>query len=637
MAIDHTSFSYNGEGGKQSNKDYFNKYWWKSPKSDLPADITGCIKFLQQHQGARITQQLISARLYGNVGLMGLNGLSYSKMASVQNSLRDRISYNVVQSCIDTVASKIAKNKPRPMFLTSGGDYKLQRRAKKLNDFVDGIFYENQAYDLGQRVFIDACVFGDGVIKVYCENGRVKFERVLSGELYVDEMEAFYGRPRSLHQVKTVDRQVLLDSFPRHAKAIKECNAAKADDAASNPSVSDSIQVRESWHLRSGPTASDGRHVITIDNVVLLNEQYDRDQFPFAFFKWTPRLYGFWGQGLAEQIQNIQLEINKLLWVIQRSMHLAGTFKVLLENGSKLVKEHFNNDIGALIMYSGQKPEYIVPPIVPSEVYAHLQTLKNAAFEQAGVSQLSAASKKPEGLDSGKALREFNDIESERFLMVGRCWEQFFLNLAHLAIECAKEAHEEEGEYKVKVPGKKHIQEIEWSDVELSEDDYVMKMFPVSSLPQDPAGRLQTIQEYAQAGYISPRTARRLLDFPDLDAVEQLFNATEDYLHEILEKMTESDDDDAYTPPEPFDDLKLARELALEYYARGKCSGLEEDKLENLRRFIAQIDVLEGSVMQSMPTAAGPEAGMPGAPPADPNATPQSDLVPNVNPTSGVI
>lgn len=630
MSIDYKSFSYNGEGGKQT-KDYFNKYWWKSPKSDLPQDVGGVINFLQQNQGSRITQQLISARLYGNLAIMGINGLTYSKMASVQSSLRDRISYNVVQSCIDTVASKMAKNKPKPMFLTSGGDYKMQRKAKKLNDFVDGIFYENKAYDIGQRIFVDACVFGDGVVKVFSEHGRVKFERVLSAELYVDEVEGFYGKPRSLHQVKTVDRQVLLDAFPGNSKAIKEANSAKVDNAAYQPSVSDGVLVRESWHLPSGPDATDGLHAITIDNAVLLSESYDKQHFPFAFFKWTPRLHGFWGQGLAEQIQNIQLEINKLLWVIQRSMHLAGSFKVLLENGSKLVKEHFNNDIGALIMYSGQKPEYIVPPIVAPEVYAHLQTLKNAAFEQAGVSQLSAASKKPEGLDSGKALREFNDIESERFLMVGRCWEQFFLDLAHLAIDEAKHIYEEEGSYEVKVPGKKFIQSIDWADVDLKEDEYIMKMFPVSSLPQDPAGRLQTIQEYAQAGYITPRTARRLLDFPDLAATEDLFNATEDYLHEILEEMTE---DGEYTPPEPFDDLKLARELALEYYARGKCSGLEEERLELLRQFISQIDVLEGSVMQSMPSgatnAAGAVPGGPGSPQASPEAPAQSDLIPNI-------
>lgn len=632
MAIDYKSFSYNGEGGQESKIGEINKQWWKASKTELPANVAGILKFLQEHQGARITQQLVSARLYGNLAMMGINGLTYSKMASVQNGLRDRVSYNVVQSCVDTVTSKMAKNKPKPFFLTSGGEWKIQRKAKKLNEFVDGIFYDNKAYDLGSRIFVDACVFGDGVVKVFNDNNRVKFERVLSGELYVDEMEAFYGKPRSIHQVKFVDRDILLECYPGHASDINEANSAKADEAAFQPSVADTVAVVESWHLPSGPDATDGVHSLVIANCTLLKEKYTKSHFPFAFLKWTPRLYGFWGQGLVEQIQNLQLEINKLLWVIQRSMHLAGSFKVLLENGSKLVKEHFNNDIGALIMYSGQKPEYIVPPIVPPEIYAHLQTLKGAAFEQAGISQLSAASKKPEGLDSGKALREFNDIESERFLTVGRAYESFFLELAHLAIDCAKDIAEETGNYEVKVPGKKFLKTINWDEVDLKDDEYVMKMFPVSSLPQEPAGRLQTIQEYAQAGYISPRTARRLIDFPDLEATEDLYNSTEDYLHSIMEKIV---DDGEYTPPEPFDDLQLARELALEYYAYGKNCNLEEDRLELIRTFISQLDLLgqEASAPTNPPGAGSPPApggSVPGAAPqAAPMPPPQSDLLQN--------
>jgi hypothetical protein len=100
---------------------------------------------------------------------------------------------------------------------------------------------------------------------------------------------------------------------------------------------------------------------------------------------------------VPEQLQGNQLEINKISWLIQRSMHLAGTFKVWLKNGSKIVKEHINNDIGAIIN-SDEMPQYLLPPIVQPEVYQRLQALKQDSFELVGVSMLSAASKKPEGL-----------------------------------------------------------------------------------------------------------------------------------------------------------------------------------------------------------------------------------------------
>ena len=618
MAIEFKSFT---EGQQQDTNP--NRQWWKLKKEDIPASIQAILGFLQQHQGSRQTQMVISSRLYGNQNVMGVNGLSYSKVASTFSQLKDRISYNVCQSVVDTVTSKMAKNKPRPYFLTSGGDYKIQRKAKKLGKFVDGLFYENEMYALGTQIFKDACVWGSGAVKVFPSSGRVKVERALVAELYVDEVEGFYGYPRQLHQVRNVDRQVLMDEFPAYKAKILQAKRA-IPDSRSMDNISDQVTVAESWHLRSGPEAKDGLHVIVIENATLHSEQWDKDYFPFAFFHWTKRMHGFWGQGLIEQIQNIQLEINKLLWVIQRSMHLMGSFKVLLENGSKVVKAHIDNDIGTIINYTGTQPTYVTPPIVAPEVYAHLMTLKNAAYEQAGISQLSAASKKPDGLNSGKALREFNDIESDRFMTVGQSYERFYLDVAKLGIDCARGLYEEDEAYEVKVPGKKFIETIKWSEVDLEEDEYVMKCYPVSSLPNDPAGRLQTVQEYAQAGFLSPREARRLLDFPDLEQIENLANAQEGRIHEILEGILDWDGEgeSPYESPEPYLNLDLCQELALQYYAEGLCSKLEEEKLDLIRQFIDQANMLKEKAMQ-------PPASAMGAPQAVPQAPPQSDLISN--------
>lgn len=593
--------------------------WWKpKSKEDIPAALFGVVKYLGSNQTMRITNLITTTRLYGNLSLMGLNGLTYSKLASVTNASASRVTYNVCQATTDTVTAKIAKNKPKPLFLTSGGDYKLQNKAEKLTKFVEGVFYENDIYALGTQIFRDACIWGTGAVFVYEKDGRLKFERCVISEIQVDEVEAFYGTPRSMYRVKTIDRGVLINMFPEKKRAIEEANSAKPDDLGGKPTISDEVAICEAWHLPSGPDASDGKHVIAIDQTLLFEEKYEKHFFPFVFFHWSKKLFGFWGQGLVEQIQNIQLEINKLLWVIQRSMHLAGSFKILLENGSKIVKEHMNNDIGAIINYTGTQPSYVVPPIVPPEIYQHLQNLKNAAFEQAGVSQLSAAAKKPEGLDSGKALREYNDIESDRFMTVGQNYERFFVDLAGVVVSMAKSLYGEgEESYKVKVPGKRFIETIDWKDVHMHEDSYVLKCYPVSALPDEPAGRLQTIQELMQAGLIDPESGRRLLDYPDLESEEVLNDASLDYLHEILDKMAETGE---YTPPEPYDNLQQARKLALNYYQHYKCQGLEEEKLDLYRSFLDQLDMLA-------------QAAMPPAPPMQPQAAPQpqpqSPLVPN--------
>lgn len=620
FSIDYRNFG--PEGAKPKDVD---RKWWAiegENKSEKVADsIANILNTLREAQNKLESQRHASAKLYGNIPLYGTLGITSGKGASVTPVVRDRLTYNVVQSCVDTVTAKIAKNKPKPLFLTNGGNYKLQRKAKKLNQFVDGIFFDNNIHKvLSPIAFRDCAVLGDGFLHSYDWYGQVKFERVIASELVVDEVESLYGQPRQIHRVKNVDRSILMNMFPEYKEKI-----LKADEAiletSTIPHISDQITVCESWHLRSAPDAKDGKHVMVITGCTLFEEEWEEDYFPFAKLPWCPRLYGYWAQGGVEQIQNIQLEINKLLWVIQRSMHLMGSFKIAIQNGSKIVAEHINNDIGTLLYYTGNNPPmYMTPSIVQPELYAHLATLKQAAYEQFGISQLSASSKKPEGLDSGKALREFNDIESERFMIVGQQYETFHLDLAKLAICTARRIAKRDGKVESRAPGAKFLETINWADVDLQDDQFLMQVFPVSSLPDDPAGRLATIQEYAQAGYLDPRTARKLADFPDLQQVESLSNSIEERILKYLDKIV---DDGEYTPPDPNIDLELGKQLSLQYYNQFAIQDLEQERLDMLNQFKSQCEYLQSLAQAAM--APPPQA----MPQAVPEAAPVSDMIPN--------
>ena len=623
MAIDYTKFGQ----GTNDGSNVFIKQWWACPKEERADAVAGIVKIISEYDSKRRAQYQTSVKMYGNTNLTGVNGISYAKVGVQQSTIKDRVTYNVVQAGIDTVVAKMSKNRPKPLFLTSGGDYKMQRKAKKLDKFVDGVFYENEAHDLGSNCFRDACIFGDGFLHVFEQDDRVKYERVIPTELYVDWVESFYGVPRQMHRVKNVDRDVLIANWPDKEKLIREANPAIADIAGQSQNITDQITVAESWHLPSNKEAKDGLHTINIDSGNLDEEEWTKDYFPFARMPWCKRLYGYWSQGAAEQGQSVQLEINKILWIIQRSMHLAGSFKILVQNGSKVPKEHLNNDLGTIVTYNGTPPQYITPPVVPVEFYQHLENLENKYFAQLGISQLSVASEKPAGLNSGKALREYNDIETERFMTIGQAYEKLYLDLAKMTIDCAKSIYERTGEYEVKVPRKGFIETIDWKDVDLEEDEYVMKVFPVSSLPSDPAGRLQTVQEYAQAGFLDPLTAKKLLDFPDLEQVESLGNAQEDWITKTLDAIV---DDGKYSPPEPEMNFQLAKTLTMQYIAFGSANNLEAKKISMLRNWNTQLSALMIKAQPPQPQA------MPGAQPLAVAQPPeQSDLIQNT-PTQAV-
>jgi hypothetical protein len=565
--------------------------WYESNKNDLYQDVSAYLKALDKEQSYRTSDNLRFAKLYGNYSILGLDAYSYTRVESSAN-ITHRVTLNIVQSLIDTVVSKITKNKPKPTFLTDGGNWSLKRRAKKLTKFIEGVFSYTDFYDKAAMSFLDACIFGTGCIKIFEKDGNISCERVFIQEIKVDDIEAYYSKPRQIHQVKYVHKDVLKKLFPSHELQID--NAASSQDEFSTSAAyvnkKHMVQVTESWRLPSVSGANDGRRAITISNATLLEEEYTKDYFPFVFFRWGRRPVGFFGQGLAEQLQGLQLEINKILRTIQVSMHLVSIPKILVEASSKIVTSHLNNKIGGIIKYAGKKPEYSPLGGIPTELFSHLDRLYTRAYEISGISQLSSQSLKPAGLDSGKALREYSDIETERFLSVGKAYEKCFMDAADIMIDIARDLYAKDKDFKVNVKGRRFIETIKWSEVNMDKDAYMMDVFPTSALSSTPSGRLADIQELVAAGFIDQQAGMQLLDFPDLEGSMNMLNADSNNLERLLEDMM---DKGKYFPPEPFQNLENALRKTQQAYLMYRNEGAPEERLELLRRFMEDIQGLQ--------------------------------------------
>jgi hypothetical protein len=624
--MDYTDFSERRQDGsrapsKKKKPKAATTYWW-APEDQGDADsrvherIFATVNHLAEQQMFRTLDNLKWMRLYGNQAALGFTAGTYWRTdTSDAKDPNGRLTLNIIQSVCDTVKSKIAKNRPKPSFVTSGGNWSEQRKAKLLDKYCQGQFHEVGAYKLGVRAVLDSTVFGTGVDKVYLRDGKICVDRVIPEELLVDDADGIYGTPRSIYQRKAIPREVLLgslDDFNIDAKRRADVEAAVRDakrpaDGLPLGSVGDMVEVVEAWHLPSSSKAKDGRHVIAIDKAWLVDEEWKREEFPFVFLRWAERLLGFWGQGLAEQLAGLQLEINKLLKKIRDILHIASTNRVYLERGSKIDAKQLSNAIGAIVYYTGTPPVERAGNSVPPELFEQLERLYQKAFEIAGVSQLAAQAKKPAGLDSGEAIRTYDDIETERFSTFAQALEQYYLDLGRQMISLAKEVPD----FEVRAVSRKFMRSIKWKDVDLDDDKYVMQMFPTSSLPTTPAARQQTVAEWQKAGWISNEEARRLLDFPDLESSNNLaFAAFEDIAREI-EHLLEGGD---FRPPEPYQNLQLGQQMMQSAYLRARDEGAPEEVLDGLRHWMDEAAALvqKAIAAQTPPPQTAPP---PGAPP----------------------
>lgn len=597
--------------------------WW-TLKNDNPKAVASALentfKGLEDAQRSRLMDYVVYANLYGNVETTGFGPHEYAN-TSVR-SRADKMAVNLIHNMVDTVVSKLCAPRIKATFLTEKGDYLLQRKAKKLEDVVHGILYENDFMFLDSQVIKDAAIFGIGLVKVVAEDSRVCIERVLPNEVFVDNAEALYGRPQCMYQVRYVSRDALIAAFPEHREAILNVKA-ETEYTYTPRELSDVVKVVEAWKI-----GASGRHVMATGDVTLLDDRYTKDWFPFAHYVWNPRVAGFYGEGLAEQLVPIQLELNKLLRRVQLSQHLMSVPYMLVENGSKVNKAQLNNEVGHIVNYTGRAPVPVVGQAMHPEVYQHIDRLIRWAYEVAGVSQMSAQSKKPVGLDSAPALRTFHDIESERFQLVSEMHERFVLQVAKLVVKTAQGIRN----FKVKGVNKKFFEEVNWKDVDLEESDYVLKLHPTSMLPTTPSARLQKVGEMFRDGMLTPVEAMKLLDFPDVEAATAKKTAQLDLIQLQLAEMEEFG---KYIAPEPFQNLQMCLEEATSYYIQLKIKHAPESTLSLFRKFIRACDdklsavaMAAQGVNPNVPAAAstgapiGPAVGGPGVPGPAPTIPP---------------
>ena len=140
------------------------------------------------------------------------------------------------------------------------------------------------------------------------------------------------------------------------------------------------------------------------------------------------------------------------------------------------------------------------------------------------------------------------------------------------------------------------------------------------------------------AGEIDLKEFRRLSNFPDLEQSDQLANALEERVLHDLDAIVE-DGAKGYSPPDEFilDASDLASTLAIQTINKYAVTDLEEEKMDLLRAYWTDVQVLKAKAMAEAQAQTAMAAPAPGAPPAAAPQAPQTPVAPpqaSVSPTS---
>lgn len=609
-----------------------NARWQDAPKWEAHEPLRAVFQTVRDESAWRLDADELHLGFYKQSERHGVRGTSLKDCTYDQATLP----HNVCRGAVDTLQSKIAKHRPLPQVLTQRGNWTKQKRARKMTEFLEGEFYRQRIYERHAPMIVrDALIFGRGHLRIMTQGKRIKVERVLPWELLADRWDARYGTPRNIYHVRSIDRGVALETFARTESggwnksiklAIMEAGrfSDRLDFDNGTGSTVDRIDIVEAFHLCDQPEEHEagedeidtadgedndegtgenrgkgespkshkcnGRHVVITTAGTLLDEPWEYDYFPYATLGYNEAVTGWEATGLVEQLEGYQYQINEASERLSEQFRLSGVH-IMVPDNAKISYQDIRNGINVMGHAPGGELKVHQMDLVNEHMRARPRELREDALNDAGLSEMSVQSEKPKGVTAAVAIQTLDDIETERFLIFGRAYEAWNLEIARRFIDCAKLIAKTQGDHAVSVPMKNGIVHLKWTDVYV--DGVEVRVFPSSLLPTQVGARLEKLTMLWENQLIDRATFLRHLDAPDMQAELDLETADKLVIDEMLERMLEAaeeEGEDAYMPPTSYQPFEWAARRAQQKYNRALLDGAPDFNLDLLQQYMKHCD-----------------------------------------------
>lgn len=447
-------------------------------------------------------------------------GYDYSTNSFSDGNTLSPPSINVIKSVVDTLVSKIATSKVRPFINTLNGSYKEMQTALQTQQFFD-IFYEEQNVHMTvSKAFEDACIFDTGVI--YIDKDKHSIKKCLPWQVYIRPAELVYNNLTRIYY-KQNDYPVTLlpeDITAKFKKKVEYTDYGLYFD----------IFNKVKAHIVAG-------HVVKV-------EPWEYDVLPFSFLYYSKPNVGTTSLSVVDILYTLQNEIDMIVAKITAAAELTPGNTILLPEGGSVKATQLNNGVGNVLTYrptpnmTGSPVTVATPAFIDAEYQQLLDNLIQRAYELVGISQLSAMSQKPTGLDSGVALSTMESIESDRFETQLKQVINAYVDIARICVEIF------DGDI---LPYSNRRLSINWDDIRKANDSLKIQFSAADALSKDPSVKLQQLQALAQSGIIPQSRIASLMELPDIQSGFSLANNAVNAVYAVINDCIENNNFDLPT------------------------------------------------------------------------------------------
>lgn len=575
--------------------------WWEAPRGEAGAILASAVEALSLHpeQLAREDRYLDYARLYGNQELRALRFFTDTDWeASGDTITPTKFGYNVCKAVPDTVASKLAESPARVSISTNGGNRRERKRAELATRFVDGLFWVSGFTEERMMAQLDALVFDFGAIEWSVQGARIKATRVFPWEVLWDPADGRTGdpfclyRPQRLHWTQVCAEYKVTPEQRETIKAQSSRGYVWLDKGWCKPYDLPSKEEREAV-LAQFPNRPEqhGRHVVQCCGITLRDVPWCRDKHPIQIYRWDRRPTGAAGMGLVEQVLPYYSEIVRLMGSWRTINKLGATLKVATQMGTQV--QGMSNEQGERYNFKTVAPQFFVPNVSSGNHLNDADTFFRKALEVSGLSMMDVAGRKEPGIDSGKAIREFRAITTQRFALQVKSCDMWAVSNAEVGLAMARELFEKNQSMQVRSPGTRLIEQIDWKDIDLEEDGYILQPEPTGIIPRTIAGKKQTADEWLARGTINRLQYLEMVQTADELATITLELAPKRRIERMIDAIL---DDGKYETPDEFVAFDLALRMGVQALSEAEKEKVPERRIRLLRQWIDEVARVQKTV-----------------------------------------
>jgi hypothetical protein len=436
----------------------------------------------------------------------------------------------VVKNMMLSVFAQLSRAQPATEVISEGGDIEVQERARFCTSWLAGKRIDIDTDCKARKVLLDGGVFGSGAIASYVDpDDGIAEDVVWIGDLGVEQREQENRVFHTLYRAITMDREVAKARWPKHAEALGRASFGFSKSDASRTTDdegTDLITLVEAWHLTVGKKK--GRHAVVASTCTLQNDEWDSKIFPVTFFHWTWVPSATFAMGLVESATPGQAALDRLTDKVNDSFENGCTGRYCVSNEANIPDEKITDTPREILRFDGQiAPTYLAADPISEQYRDQQRQLIEWMYQLEGVSQLAAQSMKPEGLDSGEAIRAYNNVESAYWYPQSSDWEAFNVKLDRAKIRCAEEIMESHESLKDKLETlgleKGELTRLGYEQARYDESSMQLRTLPVAKLSTSAAGKIADVKELFELGVVDdPAERRELVGLPDRQRSDDL-------------------------------------------------------------------------------------------------------------------